>query len=143
MSALVGLIVVSGALLGSLGGVAVFHEASGTLVVRLFEIAVNLWLLSVLVQTVALLAAVYGPRGARPGLWSAFALLSLYVLHFLTPLWDVVRFSTPFNVFTYYQPHKLMFGERSFGENVLVLGLASAVGLAIAARRFHARDIPG
>jgi len=137
------LIVVVGALVGSIIGVMVFHVASGAFVVRLIEIALNLWVLAVLIETVALLVSVWGTRGSRPGLWTAVTVLTFYVLHFLTPLWDVLQPTTPFNLFTYYQPHKLVIGESNFGGDVLVLVAVTAVFLTLAVHRFHTRDIPG
>jgi ABC-2 type transport system permease protein len=143
MSALIGLVVVSAALLGSLSGVIVFDAATKSLVWRLSEIALNLWLITLVMQTVALLASAFGTRGARPALWSAVILLSLYVVHFLTPLWEALRYTAPVNIFTYYQPQKLVFGERSLAENAVVLIAVTAIALVLAARRFHTRDIPG
>lgn len=142
-SAIIGLVVVSGALLGSLAGVVLFHAADGSLAARLVEIAANLWLIALVMQTVALLASVWGTRGTKPAMWSAVALLSFYVLHFVTPLWEALDITTPFNIFSYYEPHKLVFGERSLGEHAAVLIGVVALGLGLAARRFHTRDIPG
>jgi ABC-type transport system involved in multi-copper enzyme maturation permease subunit len=46
-------------------------------------------------------------------------------------------------VFTYYQPHKLILGERNLWENVVVLAAVTGACFCAAALRFAKRDIPG
>lgn len=137
------LLIVCGALLGSVTGMTVYHTVSGGLVVKLLEIGVNLWLLFLLVQSVALLASTYGTKGSRPAMWTAVVVMTFYVLHFLTPLWDALRVTTRFNIFTYYQPQKLMFGQGRFGHDILVLAALTGICLFLALHQFNRRDIPG
>ena len=137
------LVVVGGALAGSLTGVAVFDTLTGSFSIKLVEIAVNLWLLSVLVHTGGLLAGVYATRGSRPGVWVAGVFLALYVLHFLSALWGALGVTAPVNIFTYYQPQKLVIDQASFARNAAVLGGITVVCLVLALRRFDSRDVPG
>jgi ABC-2 type transport system permease protein len=142
-AAAINLFVVVGALLGSLTAVTAAGVLSRSLAGRLVGIALILWLLSLVVTALAALASAWATRGARPVLWVAVVVLTLYVIHFLTPLWGFLEIMIPFNIFTYYQPQKLMFGEASFGRDALVLAGVTLVLLAAAAHRFQTRDIPG
>lgn len=142
-AAAINFLVVLGAFLGSLAAVALANTWTPHLGLRIAEIALNLWLLSLVVTALASLASAWAAPGARPALWSAVVVLTLYVAHFLAPLWGFLHVTVPFNMFTYYQPQKLMFGESSLAVNSLVLIALSLVLFGAAARRFHTRDIPG
>lgn len=83
---------------------------------KLAGIALNLWLVSLVMGAASFLVSAIATRGARTSLWTASVLLAFYVVHFLAPLWDALRIIVPVNVFTYYQPHKLMLGERNLWE---------------------------
>jgi ABC-2 type transport system permease protein len=143
VTGLINLFVVCGALLGSVTALTVFHRVSGGVLVKLLEIGANLWVLFLLVQSVAMLSSTYGGKGSRPALWTAVVVLTFYVLHFLTPLWDALRVTTRINIFTYYQPQKLMFDQGSFGQDILVLAVLTGICLSLALHQFSRRDIPG
>jgi ABC-2 type transport system permease protein len=137
------LVIVAGAVAGSFFALVVFHAIETTSADRLLVIAGNLWMVSLVMLTGAVAAAAFAAKGTRPGLWTASVLLGFYVLHFLTPLWDPLRVFVPVNVFSYYQPQKLILAETSAAKNFLVLVVAAGVLFGLAARRFSARDIPG
>ena len=137
------LAVVACALAGSLAATALFHTLEWRAAGRLAGIALNLWLVSLVMESASFLVSAGATKGARTGLWTAAVLLAFYVLHFLTPLLDALRVVVPVNVFTYYQPHKLILGERNLWENVVVLVAATGAFFCAAALRFAKRDIPG
>jgi len=137
------LLVICGGLMGCVAALAVFHGLAAGFIVRLLAMGANLWLLFLLVQSVSMLASVYGGKGSKPAAWTAVIVMTFYVVHFLTPLWDALRVTTRFNVFTYYQPQKLVLGEGSFGRDVLVLAVLTCICLLLSIHQFNRRDIPG
>jgi ABC-2 type transport system permease protein len=139
----VNLAVICGGLAGSVLALAVFHGLAGGLVLKLLGVGANLWVLFLLVQSVAMLASVYGGKGSKPALWTAVVAMTFYVIHFLTPLWDALRVTMRCNIFTYYQPQKLMSGEGSVGRDMLVLAAAASICLLLSIHQFNRRDIPG
>ncbi len=141
--ALMNLAIVCGALAGSLAGLTFYRVASPALVWKLLKIASNLWVLSILIETVALMASSLAAKGQRPSLWVAVTVLAFYVLNFLRALWDVLNFTVPVNIFSYYQPQKLMFDEASWGRDVGVLAAIALTCLAVSIAWFRRRDIPG
>jgi ABC-type transport system involved in multi-copper enzyme maturation permease subunit len=141
--ALLNLAIVGGALAGSLAGLTVYKEATPALVWRVLKIASNLWVLSVLIGTAALLASTLAAKGRRPSIWVAVTVLAFYVLNFLRALWDDLSFTVPLNIFSYYQPQKLMFDEASWGRDVGVLAAIALGCLAVSIAGFRRRDIPG
>jgi ABC-2 type transport system permease protein len=126
----------------SLTAIATSGELTSELRMTLLKIATNLWLLFVLIMTITTLMATFSKAGHKVVLRSAGLLLVFYLLDVLAILWDALEFVKPINFFTYFQPQKLMFGQRSFGLNASVLMGAIAVCLAISLRQFGRRDIP-
>jgi len=137
------LAIVACALAGSLAATALFGTLEPRAIGKLAGLALNLWLVSLVMESASFLVSAVAMKGARTGLWTASVLLAFYVVHFLTPLSNALRFVVPVNVFTYYQPHKLMLGERNLWENVVVLAAVTGACLSVAALRFAKRDIPG
>lgn len=142
-TAVVNLLVVCGGLFGSILALAVFHGLGGGFLVKLLGIGANLWVLFLLVQSVAMLASAYGGKGSKPALWTAVVVMTFYVMHFLTPLWDALEVTKPLNIFSYYQPQKLMSGGGDIGRDVLVLAALTGVCLLLSVHQFNRRDIPG
>jgi len=89
-----------------------------------------------------LLIAVFGKTGSRPGNTSAGITFFFYLLFFLAQLWNAIAFTNYFNIFNFYQPQKLMFGQGNFLRDILVLSLLILVCLGISMRKFNKRDLP-
>ncbi|MCG8606118.1 ABC transporter permease [bacterium] len=130
-------------LIASLSAIATSNELTSELRMTLLKIATNLWLLFVLVMTITTMLATFAKAGHKVVLLSAGLLLVFYLFDVLSILWNKLEFIKPINIFTYFQPQKIMFGQRSFVLNAVVLIGAITVCLAISIRQFGRRDIPG
>lgn len=137
------LLVVCGSLVGSFSALGLIHEFSLDVAIRMLKIAGNLWLLFLFIMSYTLLLATFGREGSKIGLYGAGITLIFYFLDLLSTLWDAVDFTKPFNIFTYFQPQKLMFDQRSFWLHYAVLSTLIAICLFISVRQFNRRDIPG
>ncbi|MFQ5604435.1 MAG: ABC transporter permease subunit [bacterium] len=135
--------IISGGLLGSLSALAATDNLSGALLIKMLQIAANLWMLFVFIMSYTLLMATFSGEGSKIGMQSAGVTFLFFFLYLFSTLWDGLKFTQPFNFFSYYQPQKLMFGQQSFGMNVCVLSGLIAISLFISVRQFNRRDIPG
>ena len=136
------LVVVGAALVSSMISVKIYHELNGDILTALFKIAGNLWLLFVLVMSFTLVVSSFGKEASKTGLASAAVLLVFYFVHFLSKIWEGIGFTKPVNIFTYYQPQQLMFGERDFSLNAIVLVVLIFICVIISIVQFNRRDIP-
>lgn len=137
------MIIVCGGWLGSFLSIAIFHTFSGQIVIGILKIGANLWLLSVLISSYTLLISTFGKEGGKTGIRSAAITLIFYLMQFLSFMRDSLSFLKPFNIFQYYQPQELMFGDRSFVLNAIVLSISVSICLAAAIQQFNRRDVPG
>ncbi|MFQ5754255.1 MAG: hypothetical protein ACE5HI_19890, partial [bacterium] len=90
-----------------------------------------------------LMISTFGKEGSKSGLRSAGITLIFYFLHLLSTLWEPIKFTKSFNIFTYFQSQKLMFEQRSFWLNVCVLLTLIGICIVISMKQFNRRDIPG
>jgi ABC-type transport system involved in multi-copper enzyme maturation permease subunit len=134
--------IIGTALIGSCTSIILFHELTRPIFIHLIEICLALWLLITLIFTYTMLIAVYGRKGSRAGNTSAGITFFFYLLFYLAQLWSTISFTNYFNIFYYYQPQKLMFGQGSFVGDILVLSMLIIVCLAISLRKFGKRDLP-
>lgn len=134
--------IIMAALLGSYSSILLFHQLSVEIAIRLLMIAFNLWLLFLFVFTFTLLISVFAKMGTKAGNISAVVVLVFYLLYFLAQLWDVLEFTKPFNIFSYYEPQKLMFEQGNFLRDILVLGSLCIVCFGTLLWKFEKRDIP-
>ncbi len=137
------LIIICAGGIGSVLALAETGHLSGAVLLKMLQIGINLWLLAILVMSLAMLISTFGKEGSRAGTRSAALIFIFYFLFFLGILWDAVSVIKPYNIFTYYQPTKLMFGERSFWLHAVVLSVLIAVSLIVSINQFRRRDIPG
>lgn len=128
--------------ISAFSAVALFHHLSRELFGQIARLTLNLWLLFATIATYTLLLSVYGREGNRVGLRAAGVTLTFYFLHIVSTIWTAIDFIRPFNIFTYYQPQKVMFGERSVLLNIAVLAGTIGVCLLLSLREFERRDIP-
>jgi ABC-type transport system involved in multi-copper enzyme maturation permease subunit len=136
------LTIIIAALVSSFTSIILFHQLSTEIIIRLLQISFNLWLLFVLIFTYTLMITVFSKVGSKAGNMSAIITLVFYLLNFLSQLWDALKFTQPFNIFSYYEPQKLMFGQGNFGRDIAVLCCLIIICFAISVWKFGKRDIP-
>ncbi len=131
------------ALCSSLLSISIFHQLTFGLFVKMLKIGCNLWLLFVFIMSLAMVLSSFEKEGNKVGIRVAGIALVFYLLHYLSSLWDAIRFTKPFNIFTYYQPEDLMTGQRSFLLHFMVLSSLILLCLLSSIYQFNRRDIPG
>jgi len=136
------LAIIGAALVGSCVSILIYHTLTTDLFVHLVEICLNFWLLITLVFTYTMLIAVYGRTGSKAGNTSAAITFFFYLFSFLAEIWSKISFTRYFNIFTYYQPQKIIFDKGNFLIDSLILGSLILVCLALSMRRFSKRDLP-
>lgn len=136
------LLVILAALAGSYVSIVIFHHLTAPVTIKLLQIGLSLWLLISLIFTYTLMIGVFARKGIRAGNLSAVITLVLYVLFFITQIWEAIRFIKPINIFTYYEPQALMVGQGHFLTDVAVLGGLILICFRIGFRQFERRDVP-
>jgi ABC-type transport system involved in multi-copper enzyme maturation permease subunit len=136
-------LIIGGGFVGSITAISIFYQLNFHFFLKLLQIVFNLWLLFVLIFSFTLLLATFGREGSKTGARAAAITLVFYLLHFLSAIWETLKFTRPFNIFTYYQPAKLMFELESVWVNVVVLTVLTGICLTASLRQFNRRDIPG
>ncbi|MBT8375177.1 MAG: ABC transporter permease [Deltaproteobacteria bacterium] len=131
------------ALCSSLLSINIFHQLTFVLFTKMLKIGCNLWLLFVFIMSLTLTLSSFEKEGSKVGIRVAGIALVFYLLHYLSSLWDAIKFTKPFNIFTYYQPQDLMTGQRSFLLHLLVLSCLIVLCLIVSIYQFNHRDIPG
>lgn len=134
--------IILAAIAGSLIAVTVFHHLSPELFINVLKVGLNLWLLFVLILSYTLLIAVFARTGSKAGNYAAILTLVFYLFYFLSQLWDDIKFTTTFNIFSYYEPQKLMFGKGNFALDCMVLTSLIIICFFVSRRQFIRRDIP-
>lgn len=130
-------------LAASLTTITTTGNLSADLMVSMVQIAGNLVLLMVLIMSYTMLLSTYGRQGSKVGMLSAGITLVFYLLDLVSSLWEPLSVVAPLNIFTYFQPQKLILGEANFLTNALVLIGLILVCLGVSLRKFEKRDIPG
>jgi ABC-type transport system involved in multi-copper enzyme maturation permease subunit len=136
------LFIIIAALIGSTTAAAIYHHVDNLLLINLLKIGVNLWLLFVLVMSYTLLFAAYKPTGRRASNIASVLTLVFYFLFFLSQLWEDIKFTAHYNIFNYYEPQKLMFGNGNFYLDCTVLTGLIILCYLVSRRLFIRRDIP-
>ena len=137
------LLIVFCAFCSSLLSISIFHQLTSVLFVKMLSICCNLWLLFVFVMSLTMVLSTFEKEGSRVGIRAAGVVLFFYLLHYLSSIWDAIRFTKPFNIFSYYQPSGLMNGQRSFLLHSGVLSTLILICLLVSIFQFNRRDIPG
>jgi ABC-2 type transport system permease protein len=135
-------LIIASALIGSYLSIILYHELSRQIVINLLQIGFNLWLLIVLIFSYTMMIAVFARQGLRAGNLSAVITFVFYLLFFLAQIWDVLGFTKPFNIFSYFEPQAIMFGKGNFDLDVLVLTGLILLCFWVSLRRFERKDIP-
>ena len=130
-------------LCASLASIAIFHQLTFELFLQMLKVCTNLWLLIALIISLTMVLSSYEKEGNKVGVRVAGIVLFFYLLHYLSTVWDALRFSKPFNIFSYYQPKDLMSGDRSILLHLVVLLSLILICLLVSLFQFNRRDIPG
>ena len=130
------------ALCGSYTSIILFHTLTPVIFIRLMEICLNLWLIMVLIFTYTLLIGVFSKMGIKAGNISAALTFFFYLSYFIAELWDKISFTKPFNIFTYYQPQKIMLNQGHYALDILILFILVVLSFVISLRKFQRRDVP-
>ncbi|CAB1065816.1 hypothetical protein D1BOALGB6SA_10615 [Olavius sp. associated proteobacterium Delta 1] len=81
--------------------IGIFHQLTFDLFVKMLKIGCNLWLLFVFIMSLTMVISSFEKEGNKVGIRVAGMALAFYLLHYLSSLWDTIRFTKPFNIFTY------------------------------------------
>jgi ABC-type transport system involved in multi-copper enzyme maturation permease subunit len=136
------LFIIAFSLAGSITSILIFHTLTVDILLRLAAICFNLWLLMLLILTYTMLIAVVSKMGVKAGNISASITFFFYLLYYLAELWQAISFTKPFNIFSYFEPQKVMLGQGNFLPDIIVLAVLVTIGFAIGLRHFKQRDIP-
>jgi ABC-2 type transport system permease protein len=136
------LLIIAGGWIGSISALFIKSQLNCQILFKLLQIGANLWLLFILIMSYTLLASTSAKEGSRVGIAAASITLLFYLFNFLSTMWDTIQFTKIVNIFTYYQPQKLMFGEAIFWKNSIFLISAILICQLIALFNFQIRDIP-
>ncbi|MFC1782912.1 ABC transporter permease [Planctomycetota bacterium] len=136
------LLIIAAAGVSSIAAVAIYHDLTNDIFISLLKIVGNLWLFFILIMSFTLVISTFSKEAGKAGLLSAAALLIFYFLHFISRIWEAIGFIKPLNIFTYYQPQKMMFGERSFALHLAVLSTLIVICVIISIKQINRRDIP-
>jgi ABC-type transport system involved in multi-copper enzyme maturation permease subunit len=141
-AAMVIFFIILGGWCGSFSALILKQKFNPLLMGKLLQIGINLWFLFLLIMSCSITISGYGREGNKAGLMAAAITLFFYLLYFLGTIWEEIHFSKIFNIFHYYQPQKLMFGQKSFWLNSLVLLILTSILFFLAKRQIEKRDIP-
>ncbi len=136
------LLITVSAFLGSVLGIYFFHELSITIVSRVLEISLNMWLFSILVLSYTILISSKAKGGSLAGNLSAMIAFVFYIVFLISQLWDSSAFVLPYNIFYYYEPQQIMLGRGHAGLDSLVLTGLSGLCFGLSVLFFNRRDIP-
>lgn len=128
-------------LAGLFAGVAIFDSVTEAFIEKTLKIAVNLWFLIMTIMGFSLMISVFMKESGRAASMCSIVVLVLYFVDVLSGLWKPLEFFKPFNVFYYYQPQKLLTGQRSLDQNLPVLTALILIFLGISLWQFRKRDL--
>ena len=134
--------IITVSLAGSISSILIFHTLTGDILLKLVALCVNLWLLMLVIFSYTMLIAVFSKMGIKAGNISAIITFFFYLLYYLAELWPVLSFTKPFNVFSYFEPQKVMAGQGNLLPDIIILAALTILALFLALYRFKKRDIP-
>ena len=136
-------LVILSALLGSIISVMIYDDLTREFIIKLSKIGLNLWFLMVLIFSFSLMISTFEREGSKVVAKTAIVVMVFYFLDLLSTMWKAISFIKPYNIFTYYQPQKLVSGERDLLQNLPVLIVFIIIFFVISLWQFNRRDIPG
>lgn len=136
------LILLFGCWLGTALGFALFPETRDLHVVTFLRLGLNLWLLTFVVSSYALLISSYAREGAPAGQLAAGVTLFFFFLDYAVKIWPEIEVLGTLSPFHYYDPQGMLRGEAPWVRNLLVLFGVALVSGSIALLRLQHRDVP-
>lgn len=136
------LLTVGGGYGGSLLALILKKQLTLEIFFNLSKIGINLWFLFLLIASYALLFSVYHKERGKFGILAVVITLIFYFMNFLSAIWDKLEFLNPINIFSYYQPQKIMFNEIQLYQNLFILIGLTIICFFIGVKRFSMRDLP-
>jgi len=138
---ILGLIVLMG-FAGTVYAIHTYHEFSWELFYRVAQINVNMLLFSGFIMTMTLLICSLGKAGGITGSISAAIVFIFYLIFIISQLWDELKFTQPYNFFTYFEPSKLMIGQGHFWKDSAVFSALILIFMVGSVWIFGKRDVP-
>lgn len=138
---ILGLIVLA-AFLSSVYAIQFFHNLSGEIFYRVFQISVNMWLFAAFIMSMSLFICVVSRGGGMTGNISAMIVFVFYLVFVISQLWDELKFTQIFNIFNYYEPSRLMLKQGHFLKDNLVFSMLILIFTAGSVWFFRRRDVP-
>lgn len=129
------------ALTGIFSGVMIFDNINSEFTEKILRIGINLFFLMMVFLSFSLMTSTFMKESGKAVSISAITILVFYFINILSSLWKPIEFFRPFNIFYYYQPQKLLVGQRTLTDNLPVLIILSFIFLLISLWQFKKRDI--
>jgi len=129
------------ALTGIFSGVMIFDNINSEFTEKILRIGINLFFLMMVFLSFSLMISTFMKESGKAVSISAITILVFYFIDILSSLWKPIEFFRPFNIFYYYQPQKLLVGQRTLTDNLPVLIILSFIFLLISLWQFKKRDI--
>ncbi len=129
------------ALTGIFSGVMIFDNINSEFTEKVLRIGINLFFLMMVFLSFSLMISTFMIESGKAVSISAITILVFYFIDILSSLWKPIEFFRPFNIFYYYQPQKLLVGQRTLTDNLPVLIILSFIFLLISLWQFKKRDI--
>ncbi len=129
------------ALTGIFSGVMIFDNINSKFTEKILRIGINLFFLMMVFLSFSLMISTFMRESGKAVSISAITILVFYFIDILSSLWKPIEFFRPFNIFYYYQPQKLLVGQRTLTDNLPVLIILSFIFLLISLWQFKKRDI--
>lgn len=134
-------LIVSMATAGIFSGVHFFDTLSSAFMIKIIKLCTNLFFLMLVFMSFSLMISTFMKESGKAASLSSIAILIFYFIDILSSLWKPLEFFKPFNIFYYYQPQKLLIGQRTLTDNLPVLIILSFIFLLISLWQFRRRDI--
>lgn len=141
ISAFIILMLVVLAFAGLYTGVLIFDNINEGFMDKILRIGINLFFLMLVFMSFSLMISTFMKESGKAVSLSAITILVFYFVDILSSLWKPIEFFKPFNIFYYYQPQKLLIGQRTLTDNLPVLIILSFIFLLMSLWQFRRRDI--
>ena len=134
-------VMVCAAVAGNLAGIRMFHPAGADQMGVLYQVALNLLMLSLAAGGIAVMfSALTSERGDAAG-WTLTVLLLMYGWNFLAQFWPLAKDSAAFTLFHYYSPARVFLSGAVSMADCGVLGAVAIGGVLIGLIAFARRDL--
>jgi ABC-type transport system involved in multi-copper enzyme maturation permease subunit len=105
------------------------------------SLAWNLFLLMVFIAGYIVIFAAISDTGKKLFTIGGITLFAFYILDMATPLWNPLKYLSPVNPFSYYDPMPMLMGSRISSEKSMLIIVVSVVMFGFGAWLFSRRDL--